>query len=158
MCNTVQLGPVPALSQVLSMGARSLGQGLEVRCIEMGNGGEGKPIQYSACVGAEAIGERVESSLFLSLQGQLHRSCLLTSIALWPFAQSLRFDFSSSFSPSSCPSQELVRRVRSFLIMVKCQPSSPPLLPACLPFFKSLDFISLITLCSSKSFFFSFLF
>lgn len=44
---------------------------LEARCVEMGDDGEGEP-GVSACQGAEVIGEKVESSLFLSPQGQLH--------------------------------------------------------------------------------------
>lgn len=83
--------PCPELSPFPGSQA-TLEWGLEVRCVELGNHGEGKPI-VSACLGAEAIGEMVESSLFLSPQGQLHRSCFLTSIARWPFVQPLRFDF-----------------------------------------------------------------
>lgn len=49
-------------------------------CREGGMMGK-RSLELGACHGAEAVGEKVESSLFLSPQGQLHRGCLLTSIA-----------------------------------------------------------------------------
>lgn len=56
--------------------------------------GSGEPVGVGACLGAEAVGERVRSSCFYPFRVHYIEAA---SVALWPFAQSLRCDFSSSF-------------------------------------------------------------
>lgn len=149
MCNTVQLGLVPALSQVLPWEPGHFKQGLEVRCVNMGNGGEGEPI-VQCLVRFWGHREEVGSSLFLSLQGQLHRSCLNyqnSSVALCSVAEV--WFLILFLHCHTLP--RISERVKSFLIMVKYQPSISSLRSCpCVPFFKPLQFTSLIVLFPSK--------
>lgn len=71
-----ELSPFPGSQATLEWG-------LEVQCVETGGGreGKGKPV-VQPHLGAAAIRERVGLPWFESPQGQLHESCLLTSIAL----------------------------------------------------------------------------